>query len=89
MVAVPVACRNALMRTIPRAARDVEPHAACALARPWESSEATLPADGDEGRTVPVRLHARVTEVGTLELWCVTRDARRRWKLEFNVRHPR
>jgi molecular chaperone DnaK (HSP70) len=56
---------------------------------PLAPLEATLPADGDEGRAVPVRLHARVTEVGTLELWCVTRDARRRWKLEFNVRHPR
>jgi hypothetical protein len=51
--------------------------------------EATLDADGDAGRTVPVRLHARATEVGTLELWCVTRDARRRWKLEFNVRSVR
>ncbi len=39
-----------------------------------------------EGDTVPVRLHAHVTEVGTLELWChSTRDARR-WKLEYNVR---
>ena len=37
-------------------------------------------------RTVPVRLHAHVTEVGTLELWCVARDGARRWKLEFNVR---
>jgi hypothetical protein len=47
--------------------------------------EATLAGDGDEGRTVPVRLRAHVTEVGTLELWCVARDGRR-WKVEFNVR---
>ena len=33
-----------------------------------------------EGDTVPVRLHANVTEVGTLELWCQsTRDDRRCW----------
>jgi len=38
------------------------------------------------GRTVPVHLHARVTEVGQLELSCITRDAKHRWKLEFNVR---
>ncbi|HEV7734143.1 MAG TPA: Hsp70 family protein [Candidatus Binatia bacterium] len=49
--------------------------------------EATLTADGQEGRTVPVRLSAHVTEVGTLELWCAARDGAR-WKLEFNVRQP-
>jgi molecular chaperone DnaK (HSP70) len=48
--------------------------------------ETTLDADGDAGRTVPVRLRAHVTELGTLELWCVARDGARRWKLEFNVR---
>jgi molecular chaperone DnaK (HSP70) len=48
--------------------------------------ETTLDADGDAGRTVPVRLRAHVTELGTLELWCVARDGAQRWKLEFNVR---
>jgi hypothetical protein len=46
--------------------------------------QATL--KGKEGRTVPVHLHSKVTEVGTLELWCISRDERDRWKLEFNVR---
>ena len=46
----------------------------------------TLQAPGSEGRTVPVHLHCKVTEVGTLELWCLSRDGRQRWKLEFNVR---
>src|SRR5437899_603478 len=46
----------------------------------------TLEAPGKEGRTVPVRLHSKVTEVGTLELWCLSRDGKDRWKLEFNVR---
>jgi len=41
---------------------------------------------GDEGRVVPVRLEAEVTEVGTLAIWCVSRDAKERWKLEFNLR---
>ena len=31
-------------------------------------------------------LEAHVTEVGTLELWCVARDGRGRWKLEYSVR---
>jgi hypothetical protein len=37
-------------------------------------------------QVVPVRLETRVTELGTLELWCVTRDASQRWKLEINIR---
>ncbi|MEO6811296.1 MAG: Hsp70 family protein, partial [Isosphaeraceae bacterium] len=48
----------------------------------------TALGDGDarEGETVPVTLHAQVTEVGTLDLWCQsTRDANR-WKLQYNVR---
>lgn len=49
--------------------------------------EATLTAEGEEGRTVPVRLRAHVTEVGTLEVWCVARDGRQ-WRLEFNLRQP-
>lgn len=48
--------------------------------------EATLTGSGEPGRTVPVRLEAQVTEVGTLALWCVARDGHERWKLEFNVR---
>lgn len=41
---------------------------------------------GSPDETVPVRLHSKLNEVGTLELWCQsTRDARR-WKLEYNVR---
>jgi hypothetical protein len=48
--------------------------------------ETALEWKGQEGATVPVRLQARVTEVGVLELWCVSRDGTHRWKLEFNVR---
>jgi hypothetical protein len=35
---------------------------------------------------VPVTLKSRVTEIGTLELWCEERGGGRRWKLEYNVR---
>ena len=38
------------------------------------------------GQLVPVRLESLVTEVGTLELWCVARDGAGRWKLEYSVR---
>ncbi|HZU36065.1 MAG TPA: molecular chaperone DnaK, partial [Gemmataceae bacterium] len=37
-------------------------------------------------RRVPVTLASRLTEIGTLELWCVARDGQNRWRLEFNVR---
>ncbi|HEY6174731.1 MAG TPA: Hsp70 family protein, partial [Kofleriaceae bacterium] len=50
--------------------------------------EKLVDADADHapGQLVPVRLEAHVTEVGTLELWCVARDGRGRWKLEYSVR---
>jgi molecular chaperone DnaK (HSP70) len=41
---------------------------------------------GEEGAAVPVTLESRVTEIGTIELWCVARDESRRWKLELNMR---
>ncbi len=50
--------------------------------------EKHVAADGERtpGEFVPVRLEAHVTELGTLELWCVARDGRGRWKLEYSVR---
>jgi hypothetical protein len=49
------------------------------------SSALPVEKDAEKGSVVPVKLHSKVTELGTLELWCVARDGRR-WKLEFNVR---
>ncbi|WP_439685397.1 Molecular chaperone DnaK (HSP70) [Cupriavidus oxalaticus] len=52
-----------------------------------EEIQATLPAEGrTAGEVVPVRLHARVTEAGTLELEAVPRGNGERWKVEFDVR---
>ena len=59
--------------------------------------EVTLPVErNDSDATVPVTLESRVTEIGTLELWCVERTATKgrtkkpeggaRWKLELNIR---
>jgi len=63
------------------------------LVETWEDDieelaplETHLEWEGQEGATIPVRLHARVNELGVLELWCVSRDTEHRWKLEFNVR---
>ncbi len=46
----------------------------------------TVLEDEDRGAVLPVKIHVKVTEVGTLELWCVSTTDDRRWKLEFDVR---
>ncbi|MGH9308910.1 MAG: Hsp70 family protein, partial [Vicinamibacterales bacterium] len=58
--------------------------------------EVTLRVDGETDAVVPVTLESRVTEIGTLELWCVARDRPKKagaaratagkWKLELNIR---
>ena len=48
--------------------------------------EVTLRLEGRDDTVLPVTLESRVTEVGTLELWCVSRDQDHRWKLELNIR---
>ena len=48
--------------------------------------ETKLTAKGKKGERIPVQLKARVTELGTLELWCVEKEGEREWKLEFSVR---
>jgi molecular chaperone DnaK (HSP70) len=52
-----------------------------------EEIQATLPPEGrTPGEVVAVKLHARVTETGTLELEAVPRGSSERWKVEFDVR---
>ncbi len=52
-----------------------------------EPIEVNLPAEGRKvGEVVPVKLTAKVTEVGTLQLEAVTSDNSGRWQVEFNVR---
>lgn len=42
--------------------------------------------DGPPGTSIRVNLEVDVTEIGTLEIWCVSVENENRWKLEFNVR---
>lgn len=52
-----------------------------------EEIEATLPAEGrNPGDIVRVKLHARVTETGTLELEALPVGGSERWKVQFDVR---
>lgn len=39
-----------------------------------------------ETGAVPVQLHARLTEIGTIELWCSEVGRARQWRLQFDVR---
>jgi molecular chaperone DnaK (HSP70) len=62
-----------------------------ALIEDWESDiepittiETTL--DGTYGSVIPVSIQVKLTEIGTIELWCVSRQDGKRWKLEFTVR---
>ncbi len=36
--------------------------------------------------TLEVTLHARLTEIGTLDLWCAASTGTRQWRLQFDVR---
>ena len=52
-----------------------------------EEIEVSLPAEGRAaGEIVRVKLHARVTETGTLELEALPQDGTERWKVQFDVR---
>ena len=39
-----------------------------------------------EERLIPVKLGARLTEIGTLETWCESKISDNRWRLEFALR---
>ena len=41
----------------------------------------------EAARQIPVQLQVRLTEIGTLELWCKSRQSDHRWQLQFDVRH--
>ena len=39
-----------------------------------------------EERLIPVKLGARLTEIGTLEIWCESKISDNRWRLQFELR---
>src|ERR1044072_7493200 len=39
-----------------------------------------------EERLIPVKLGARLTEIGTLETWCDSKISDNRWRLQFELR---
>jgi molecular chaperone DnaK (HSP70) len=39
-----------------------------------------------EARKLPVHIAVKLTEIGTLELWCQSKETEHRWQLRFDVR---
>lgn len=78
-------------RETPSLSNGVEPSVGMVL-RNWKQEltelrpiETLLNKGHLDGKTIHVKLQARVTELGVLELWCVASDDRK-WKLEFDTR---
>ena len=42
--------------------------------------------EGEAGTVLPVTLSIHATALGTLEVWCVSKQDDRKFRLEFNVR---
>src|SRR5215831_8000578 len=45
-----------------------------------------LKSSDDKTGTVPVHIRAVLTEIGTLQLWCVSDTGNEQWRLEFELR---
>lgn len=39
-----------------------------------------------DAQHIPIQLHSRLTEIGTLDLWCSEVGGRQSWRLQFDVR---
>jgi molecular chaperone DnaK (HSP70) len=53
---------------------------------PLPAIHTLLKAAAGKAGNVPVHLRSGLTELGTLELWCVAETTRERWRLEFELR---
>jgi hypothetical protein len=65
----------------PREPQDGEPHLHAPL-------NAVLRFGKVGERRVPIKLGAKLTEVGTLEIWADSKETEHRWRLQFELRKP-
>ncbi len=63
----------------PKGAEDGEPHLHAPL-------NAVLRFGKAGERLVPIKLGAKLTEVGTLEIWADSKESEHRWRLQFELR---
>ena len=54
--------------------------------RPLPPIHTLLKGSAGKAGQVPVHLRSSLTEIGTLELWCVANTSSERWRLEFELR---
>lgn len=64
--------------------QDPELHELPALAAKLPVDDSATPP----GTLVPVRLASALSEIGTLQLWCLEENGERRWQLEYELRAP-
>ena len=83
-VEFPLYVSSTLLTTQPGEMVAVDPEQMTALPPIRTVLQAGKKAAGAE--SVQVTLHARLTEIGTLELWCSQQDGPQTWKLQFDVR---
>ncbi|MES2693532.1 MAG: Hsp70 family protein, partial [Verrucomicrobiota bacterium] len=57
-----------------------------AIFRPLPPLHTVLRSAHTKSPTLPIHLRSTLTELGTLELWCVSDAADERWRLEFELR---
>jgi molecular chaperone DnaK (HSP70) len=48
--------------------------------------QTVLKSPRERAEKIPVYLRVRLTEIGTVELWCVSADSNEEWRLEFDIR---
>src|SRR5690606_3879195 len=53
---------------------------------PLPPIQTVLRSPKQRAERIPVFLRARLTEIGTVELWCVSGDSNEQWRLEFEIR---
>ncbi|MHB2017212.1 MAG: Hsp70 family protein [Candidatus Xenobia bacterium] len=82
-VSFPLVCANNRPQDRPGDVVTTEPEDAFDTLPPVRT---VLQSKRAEDGELPVRMKARVSEIGTLELWCVSRQSDEQWRLQFDLR---
>ncbi|HEV8541056.1 MAG TPA: Hsp70 family protein [Verrucomicrobiae bacterium] len=53
---------------------------------PLPPIQTVLKSSKNRAEKIPIYLRARLTEIGTVELWCAAAESNEQWRLEFDIR---
>ena len=53
---------------------------------PLPPIQTVLKSSRERAEKIPVYLKGKLTEIGTVELWCVATEGKEQWRLEFDIR---